>query len=140
MANKYLGELRIVLSAGKATAGPPVSTMLGPKGVAIKKFCDDFNAATKDLQGKVTAIVKFSKDKSFKLEIIGESNMDLIKKELNLQKCSKKPGIEDIATLKIEQVKKIAEKKIKDTNSEELEKVMNTIIGTAKSMGIKIEG
>ena len=141
MAKKIDGYIKLQIAAGQANPSPPVGPALGQKGVNIMEFCKAFNAATQKLEAgmPIPVIIPVFQDKSFTFEIKQPPVSFFIKKALKLKKASKTPGKEIIATLSKSDVKKIAEEKIKDLNTNKVESAEKMIAGTARSMGIKVE-
>jgi large subunit ribosomal protein L11 len=141
MAKKIDGYIKLQIAAGQANPSPPVGPALGQKGVNIMEFCKAFNAATQKLEAgmPIPVIITVFQDKSFTFEIKQPPVSFFIKKALKLKKASKTPGKEIIATLSKSDVKKIAEEKIKDLNTNKVESAEKMIAGTARSMGIKVE-
>ena len=141
MAKKIDGYIKLQIAAGQANPSPPVGPALGQKGVNIMEFCKAFNAATQKLEAgmPIPVIITVFQDTSFPFEIKQPPVSFFIKKALKLKKASKTPGKEIIATLSKSDVKKIAEEKIKDLNTNKVESAEKMIAGTARSMGIKVE-
>ena len=142
MAKKIDGYIKLQIAAGQANPSPPVGPALGQKGVNIMEFCKAFNAATQKLEAgmPIPVTITVFQDKSFIFETKQPPVSFFIKKALKLKKASKTPGKETIATLSKNDVKKIAEEKIKDLNTNKIESAEKMIAGTARSMGIKVEG
>ena len=141
MAKKIDGYIKLQIAAGQANPSPPVGPALGQKGVNIMEFCKAFNAATQKLEAgmPIPVIITVFQDKSFTFETKQPPVSFFIKKALKLKKASKTPGKETIAILSKSDVKKIAEEKIKDLNTNKIESAEKMIAGTARSMGIKVE-
>ena len=141
MAKKIDGYIKLQIAAGQANPYPPVGPALGQKGVNTMEFCKAVNAATQKLEAgmPIPVIITVFQDKSFTFEIKQPPVSFFIKKALKLKKASKTPGKEIIATLSKSDVKKIAEEKIKDLNTNKVESAEKMIAGTARSMGIKVE-
>jgi large subunit ribosomal protein L11 len=142
---KVTGQIKLQLPAGKATPAPPVGPALGQHGVNIMGFCKEFNARTAPQEGMIIPVViSVFSDRSFTFELKTPPASVLIKKELGLQITGKpgsgspRPHKDKIGTLTTEQVKKLAEMKIQDTNAASLEAAMKSIAGTARSMGVDI--
>lgn len=132
--------LKLNLPAGEATPAPPVGPALGQHGVPIMDFVKQYNDKTKDQKGNIIpAVITVFDDRSFTFITKLPPVSAMIKKALGLKEASKKPGKEVAGTLTIDQVKKIAEDKIKDMNAASVEAAMNSVMGTARSMGIKIQ-
>lgn len=133
--------IKLYVTAGNTLSNPTMASALGPKGVSIKKFCDEFNKVSKDthtLGEKVVAIVKIYQDKSFTFKIKSLPVSLLFKNILKQDKGSSNPGKDTIASLKLSQIHTIAQKKINDTNAYDIDAVIRMLIGTAQSMGIEV--
>ncbi len=139
MAKKIKVVLKLNLPAGKANPAPPIGPALGQHGIAIMEFCKQYNERTKTMQGVVPAVITIYEDRSFDFVLKKPPVSEFIKKELKLEKGSKTPGRETIATLKMAQVEKIAAEKMEDLNTNDPEAAKKIIAGTARSMGIKVE-
>lgn len=140
MAKKIKVVVKINLKAAEATPAPPVGTALGQHGVAIMDFVKQYNDKTKDLKGQVVpAVITIYEDRSFDFVIKKAPVSDMIKKVLGIEKGSGKTPRETAGTLNREQVKKIAEDKLVDLNTNSLEAAMKIVEGTARSMGVKVE-
>ena len=141
MAKKIDGYIKLQIPAGQANPSPPVGPALGQKGVNIMEFCKAFNAATqKDEPGMpIPVIITVYQDKSFTFETKSPPVSFFIKKSLKLKKASKTPGKGVIATISKDEVKKIAELKINDLNTNDVEAASKMVSGTARSMGVNVE-
>ena len=140
MAKKIIGQVKLQITGGAATPAPPVGPALGQQGVNIMEFCKAFNAKTKDSGGMIIPVViTVYSDRSFTFITKTPPAAVLIKKELGKDKGSGVPNKDKIGVLTKDQLKKIAEMKMADLNSASLEAAINTIAGTAKSMGVSIE-
>lgn len=141
MAKKIKKILKIQALAGKATPAPPIGPALGPFGINIVAFCKEFNARTMDQIGMVIpAIVTIYEDRSFSFELKTPPTSMLLKKAAGIEGGSKKPSQEIIARVSRDQVQEIAKIKMQEMNASSLETAMRMIEGTAKSMGIEVEG
>ena len=140
MAKEVLGFIKLQIPAGGANPSPPVGPALGQKGVNIMEFCKAFNASTQKLeQGMpIPVIITVYQDKSFTYETKSPPVSFFIKKSLKLKKASKTPGKEVIASISKNDIRKIAEEKIDDLNTDNLESAERMVSGTARSMGIKV--
>ena len=140
MAKKIDGYIKLQIPAGQANPSPPVGPALGQKGVNIMEFCKAFNASTQKLeQGMpIPVIITVFQDKSFSFETKSPPVSFFIKKALKLKKASQTPGKEVIATISKNDIRKIAEDKMKDLNTEDPNSAEKMIAGTARSMGIKV--
>ncbi len=140
MAKKVIGEVKLQIPAGQANPAPPVGPALGQRGVNIMEFCKAFNAKTKDGNGILTPVViTVYSDRSFTFIVKTPPVSTLIMKELSLQKGSGVPNKEKVGILTEDQVRKIAETKMPDLNANDVEAAMQTVAGTARSMGVKVE-
>jgi large subunit ribosomal protein L11 len=140
MAKKVKTIVKINLKAAEATPAPPVGTALGQHGVAIMDFVKQYNDKTKDMRGEVVpAVITIYEDRTFDFVIKKAPVADMIKKVLGIEKGSGKTPRETAGTLTRAQVKQIAEDKMDDLNTKEIEPAMRIVEGTARSMGIKIE-
>lgn len=141
MAKEISGLIKLQIKGGSANPSPPVGPALGAKGVNIMEFCKQFNARTQDQAGKVIpVIITVFKDKSFEFIIKTPPVAVQILEVANLQKGSSEPNRDKVATISWEQVKGIAEGKMKDLNAFTVESAMRMVAGTARSMGVKIKG
>jgi large subunit ribosomal protein L11 len=132
--------VKLQLPAGKATPAPPVGPALGQAGINIGEFCKAFNDKTSDSPGMIFPVVIFvKKNKSYTFEIKTPPAAVLIKKEAGLAKGSGEPNRDKVGTIKREQVRKIAEIKMKDLNAFTIEAAMRMIEGTARNMGVLVE-
>jgi large subunit ribosomal protein L11 len=141
MSRDSVAKIKLKIPAGSATMGGTIAPALGQKGVKAKDFCDAFNEKTKELPKgiPVYTTIYVMKDKSFTFRFNTESATDRIKKMLKLELGSQTPGRTTVASLTMEQVRKIAEEKLRDTSTDSIEKMCKTIVGTAKSMGIEVK-
>lgn len=141
MATKKIKTtLKLNLQAGLANPAPPTGPALGQHGVNIMDFVNQYNEQTKDRRGEtVPAVVTIFEDRSFSMELKIAPVADLIKQALKLKKGSGEPNKEKVGELTMDQVKQIAEKKMADMNTDKLDSVINTIIGTARSMGVTVK-
>lgn len=140
MAKKVKTVLKLNLQAGKANPAPPIGPILGQHGVAIMDFCKAYNDKTKDRMGEVVpAVVTIYEDRSFDFVLKKAPVSEYIKKALKIDKGSSSPGRQILKqTITDEQLTKIAEEKMEDFNTKDLEAAKKTVMGTARSMGIKI--
>lgn len=142
MAEKKIkANLKLKIPAGKASAGPPVGSTLGQYGVNMMDFVTPFNEQTRELKGTVTAHITVFDDRSMEFRVVSQPTDDLIRSALGIQKGSGKPNSEKITKkLSDAQLTAIAEEKAKDMNADDIEAVKKMIAGTARSMGVEIEG
>lgn len=139
MAKKVKTVLKLNIPAGKANPAPPIGPSLGQHGVAIMDFCKAYNDKTKQMQGVIPAVITIYEDRSFTFEIKKPPVSELIKQELKLKKASQTPGRETIATLTDKQITKIAQEKLDDLNTTDLEAAKKIVAGSARSMGIEVK-
>ena len=141
MAKKVLTQIKLQIMGGAANPAPPVGPALGQHGVNIQGFCKEFNDKTQDRKGEVVpVIITVYADRSFSFIMKIAPMSELIKKEAGIAKGSAKPLQEKVGKLTKAQVKSIAEKKMPDLNANSLEAAMRLVEGTAKQMGVTIEG
>lgn len=142
MAKAVKANVKMKLPAGRASAAPPVGSVLGQYGVNMMDFINPFNDQTKDMQGAtLTVHVTVYDDRTMSFRIVGVPTDDLIRAELGIQKGSGKPNTEKITKkLTDAQLTKIAETKAKDMNTQDIPAVKKMVAGTARSMGVEIEG
>ena len=142
MAKKITGYIKLQIPAGKANPAPPIGPALGQHGVNIMEFCKAFNAKTAndDPDMKVPVVITVYGDRSFTFETKTPPAADLIRKASGIPKGSGKPNKEKIGTISRAQIEEIARTKMPDLNTTSVESAMKTIEGTAKSMGLTIEG
>lgn len=141
MSKKVQAVVKLQIQAGKANPAPPVGTALGPYGLKLQEFCLKFNDATKDRMGEVVPCeISIYEDRTFDFILKVSPMSDLIKKELGLPKGSSKPNTDKVGKLTLDQVRTIAEKKLPDLNAYDVEEAMEIVKGTARSMGVEIEG
>ena len=136
---KVIGQIKLQFPAGKANPSPPVGPALGQHGVNIMAFCKEFNAKTqKDAGLIIPVVISVYQDRSFSFIMKTPPAAVLIKKALNLQSGSARPNKDKVGKITLDQVKEIAQVKLQDTNAGSLETCMQSIIGTARSMGVEL--
>lgn len=141
MAKKVEGYIKLQIPAGNANPAPPVGPALGQKGVNIMDFCKQFNAKTQDQQGMIIPVViTVYADRSFTFVTKTPPAPVLLKKAAGIQKASGEPNKNKVATVTMDQVREIASLKMADLNAANLDSAANMIKGTARSMGIVVEG
>jgi large subunit ribosomal protein L11 len=142
MAKKRVAAVvKIQIPAGAATPAPPVGTALGPHGVAIMDFCKAYNAATEAQRGTIVPVeITIFEDRSFTFVTKTPPTAVLIREAVGAAKGSQNPGKESVATLSDAQLTAIAETKMPDLNANDLESAKLQVAGTARSMGVKVEG
>ncbi len=142
MAKKITANLKMKIPAGKASAGPPVGSTLGQYGVNMMDFVNPFNEQTRDMGNvTVTAHISIFEDRTMAFRVVGEPTDDKIRRVLGIQKGSGRPNTEKLdKKLTDAQVTEIATEKAADMNTEDVDAVKKMVAGTARSMGIVIEG
>jgi len=141
MAKKIIGSIKLHIPAGNANPSPPVGPALGQHGVNIMEFCKAYNAKTKDKQGYIIPVViTVYADRSFSFITKTPPASELLKKSANVDKGSGEPNRDKIGQVTKQQVKEIAKMKMEDLNAANLDNAVRMIEGTARSMGITIEG
>lgn len=139
MAKKVRAKIKLQCEAGKANPAPPVGTALGPHGIQIMDFCNQFNEKTKEMMGSIIpSVITIYEDRTFDFIIKQPPASDLIKKALNIPKGSGVPNKEKVGKLTKAQLRDIAEKKMPDLNAITIEAAMKIIEGTARNMGVEI--
>ena len=139
MAKEITGYLKLQIKGGQANPAPPVGPALGQRGINIMEFCKAFNDKTKDFMGQpVPVVITIYKDKKFDFIIKTPPASHLIKEALKLKSGSKEPGRVSAGTITREQLKKIAEAKMKDLNAFDVDQAIKIIAGSARSMGIQV--
>jgi large subunit ribosomal protein L11 len=139
MAKEITGYLKLQIKGGQANPAPPVGPALGQRGINIMEFCKAFNDKTKEFMGQpVPVVITIYKDKKFDFIIKTPPASYLIKEAMKLKSGSKEPGRVSVGTITKEQLKKIAEAKMKDLNAFDIEQAIKIIAGSARSMGIQV--
>ncbi len=139
MAKKIKAFVKLALPAGKANPAPPVGPALGQHGVNIAAFCKEYNAKTIDKMGFIVPVkITVYEDKSYTFILKSSPASTLLLKYANAKKGAAQPNRENIGSVTLGQVKEIASLKLNDLNTNDLEKAVEIIKGTAKNMGIKI--
>ena len=139
MAKKVIGLIKLQIEAGKATPAPPVGPALGQHGVNIMGFVKEYNERTSSLAGSIVPVEKtVYEDRSFGFIVKSPPASDLLRKAAGVEKGSSNPLVDKIAIISRDQVKEIAETKIKDLNAADIEGAIKIIEGTARSMGIQV--
>ncbi|MCD8561815.1 50S ribosomal protein L11 [Candidatus Saccharibacteria bacterium] len=139
MAKKIIGNLKLRIPAGRATAGPPVGSTLGQWGLNMMDFINPFNDATKELNGKdVIVHIKVYEDRTFDWVSLGQPVDDLIREKGGIQKGSPKPHTDKVGKITRAQLEEIAELKKDQLNAIDVDGAVKVIAGTARSMGVEI--
>ena len=140
MAKEIAGYLKLQIKGGQANPAPPVGPALGQRGINIMEFCKAFNDKTKDFMGQpVPVVITIYKDKKFDFIIKTPPASHLIKEAMKLKSGSKEPGRVSAGTITKDQLKKIAEAKMKDLNAVDIEAAIKIIAGSARSMGRQVQ-
>ena len=141
MAKKIEGYVKLQIAAGKATPAPPVGPALGQKGINIMDFCKQFNARTQGQEGMtIPVVITVYADKSFTFITKTPPAAVLIKKAAGIESASGEPNKKKVATITVAQARQIAETKMPDLNAASVESAVEMIKGTARSMGVVVEG
>lgn len=139
MAKKIKTIVKLALQAGTANPAPPVGTALGPQGIKIMDFCNEFNEKTKDMKGSlIPAVITIFEDRTFEFYIKKPPVSDMIKKVTGITKGAATTGREKIGKITQAQIEKIASDKMSDLNTKDLEAAKRMVQGTAVSMGFEI--
>ncbi|HET7173044.1 MAG TPA: 50S ribosomal protein L11 [Nocardioidaceae bacterium] len=138
---KVAALVKVQLQAGAATPAPPVGTALGPHGVNIMEFCKAYNAATESMRGNVIPVdITIYEDRSFTFVTKTPPAAELIKKAAGLAKGSSVPHRDKVGRITREQIRGIATTKLPDLNANDVEAAMRIVAGTARSMGVTVQG
>ena len=142
MAKKIVGFIKLQVPAGKANPSPPIGPALGQRGLNIMEFCKAFNAQTQGIEPglKLPVVITAYADKSFTFILKSPPASVLIKKALKIDKGSGRPHLEKVGKITREQLEEIAKIKIKDLTGADMDAAVRTIAGSARSMGIIVEG
>ena len=141
MAKEAIRKIKLQIPAGKATPAPPVGTVLGPAGINLQDFCTKYNDATRDKMGDILPVeISVYDDRSFDFVIKTPPASFLLKKYAKINKGSVKGSKEVVGTITEAQLREIAEIKLPDLNAYSVEEAMKIVAGTAKNMGIAVEG
>jgi large subunit ribosomal protein L11 len=140
MAKTIIGNIKLRIPAGKATAGPPVGSTLGQWGLNMMDFINPFNEATKDMMGKdVIVHMTVYDDRTFTWKSLGQPTDDMIRDKAGIKQGSGKPHTDKVGKLTDAQLTEIAEAKLSQLNAIDIDGAKKTIAGTARSMGVTIE-
>ena len=141
MAKKVIGEIKLQIPAGQANPSPPVGPALGQRGVNIMEFCKSFNVATQSQQGMIIpVIITVYADRSFTFVTKTPPAAVLLKKAAGIEKGSSEPGKMKVGTVTRAQVREIAELKLRDLTAKDLTAAEKSVEGTARSLGLEVEG
>jgi large subunit ribosomal protein L11 len=137
---KIKARLKLQIPAGQATPAPPVGPALAPHGLNLKEFCDKFNQLTKNQAGFTIPVeVTIFEDRTYDFRLKTPPTSELLKKAAGIEKGSGEPNKKKVGKITREQIRKIAEQKMPDLNTENIEQAMKIIEAQAKNMGIEIE-
>lgn len=140
MAKKIVANIKLQVTAGKATPAPPVGSALGPHGVNIMDFCKAFNAKTAKQEGLIIpVVVTVYSDRSYTFITKTPPAAILLKKAANIAKGSGTPNKTKVAKVSMKDVKEIAQLKMPDLNAADLDAAVKIVMGTARSMGVEVE-
>ena len=142
MAKKIVGFIKLQIPAGKANPSPPVGPALGQRGLNIMEFCKAFNAQTSSMEPglKLPVVITAYADKSFTFVLKSPPATVLIKRAIKLDKGSSRPNADKVGKITRAQLEEIAKTKTKDLTGADLDAQVKTIAGTARSMGVTVEG
>ena len=141
MAKKVIGNLKFRVPGGRATAGPPVGSTLGQWGLNMMDFINPFNDATKEYNGKdVIVHLKVYEDRTFTWTCLGRPVDDLILEKIGVKKGSGKPHSDKVGKITRAQLEEIAKEKMNFLNANDVDGAVKVIAGTARSMGVTVEG
>lgn len=141
MAKEIIGQIKLQVAGGQANPAPPVGPALGAKGVNIMQFCQQFNEQTKDMQGtKVPVVITVYNDRTFSFIVKSPPAPVLLLKAAKLAKGSPNSIETKVGKVSVEQLEDIAKVKMNDLNANTLDSAVSMIAGTARSMGIEVEG
>jgi large subunit ribosomal protein L11 len=142
MAKKITGYLKLQVPAGAANPSPPIGPALGQRGLNIMEFCKSFNAQTQNVEKgtPLPVVITIYGDRTFSFEMKTPPVSHFLKKAANVQSGSKTPGRGSAGSVTMDQVKEIAEKKMKDLNCSTVEAAMRMVEGSARSMGLEVVG
>ena len=140
MAKKIVGYLKLQVAAAKATPSPPIGPALGQRGLNIMEFCKAFNAQTQDMEAgtPIPVVITVYADRTFSFVCKSPPNSYYLKKAAKISKGAQTPGREPVSSVTMAQVREIAEMKKNDLNAHDIEKACQMIIGSARSMGLKV--
>ncbi|HJU63509.1 MAG TPA: 50S ribosomal protein L11 [Candidatus Binatia bacterium] len=141
MAKKVIGEVKLQIPAGQANPSPPVGPALGQRGVNIMEFCKSFNAATQSQQGMIIpVIITVYADRSFTFVTKTPPASILLKRAAGIEKGSAEPGKTKVGMVSRAQIREIAQLKLKDLTAKDLAAAEKSVEGTARSLGLEVEG
>ena len=141
MAKKITGYIKLQVPAGQANPSPPIGTALGQAGLNIMEFCKVFNAETQNIEPgiPIPCVISVYQDRTFSFITKTPPASYFLKKAANLEKAASEPGIEPVGVVTMKQVREIAEKKMVDLNTKDIDAACRMIAGSARSMGIEVQ-
>ena len=141
MAKKITGYIKLQVAAGKANPSPPIGPALGQRGLNIMEFCKAFNAKTQSMEPgtPIPVVITVYADRTFSFETKTPPNTHFLKKAAGLQSGSKTPGRGTVGSITMSQIRDIAKEKMTDMNTKDVESACRMLIGSARSMGLKVE-
>ncbi len=141
MAKKITGYIKLQVPAGQANPSPPIGPALGQAGLNIMEFCKVFNAETQNIEPgiPIPCVITVYKDRTFSFITRTPPASYFLKKAANLEKAASEPGIEPVGIVTMKQVREIAEKKMVDLNTKDIDAACRMIAGSARSMGIEVQ-
>lgn len=142
MAKKVAGQVKLQVAAGSANPSPPIGPALGQRGINIMEFCKSFNAATQEMEKgmPIPVVITYYQDKSFTFQMKQPPVSYFLKKEAKIKSGSKTPGKASAGSISRDKIRSIAEAKMKDLNAADLDGAMAMVEGSARSMGLQVEG
>ena len=141
MAKKIVANIKLQVQAGKATPAPPVGSALGPHGLNIMDFCKAFNAKTAKQEGLIVpVVVTVYSDRTYSFVTKTPPAAVLLKKAANIAKGSAEPNKGKVGKVTMKQVREIAQTKMPDLNASDIDAAVRIVLGTARSMGVEVEG
>jgi large subunit ribosomal protein L11 len=142
VAKKITGYIKLQVPAGKANPSPPIGPALGQRGLNIMEFCKAFNARTQDMEPgmPIPVVITAYADRTFSFETKTPPNSYFLMKEAGVKKGTTTPGTATVGKITMEQIRKIAAIKLKDMNANDIEAAAKMLVGSARSMGLEVEG
>jgi len=135
---KMKAQVKLVINAKSATPAPPVGPALGQYGIQLVQFCKEFNDQTASMVGSVPVLVTVYEDRSFTFILKTPAVSELVKQAIGITSGSNDPLKKSVGTITMEQIRMIAEKKLEDLNTADVESAIKQVIGTCRSMGVKV--
>ena len=139
-SKKQTKSIKLEITAGKATPAPPLGPVLGQNGIPIQPFCLEFNEKTKDMGSDIIpVVVHVFEDRTFRMELKQPTIVGMLKTKFGIQKGSALPNKQKIKVVEREDLREIAERKMPDLNTKDVESAINIVVGVAKSLGITVK-